>query len=49
MVVPLFIKDKFYGSFSLYLKNDNQLNLFDNDFIDTFAKLISVALSKHAN
>lgn len=49
MVVPLFIKDKFYGSFSLYLKNDNQFDLFDNDFIDTFAKLISVALSKHAN
>lgn len=49
MVVPLFVRDKFFGSFSLYLKNDNQFDLFDNDFIDTFAKLISVALSKSAN
>lgn len=49
MVVPLFVRDRFLGSFSMYLKNDNQFDLFDNDFIDTFAKLISVALSAQAN
>lgn len=49
MVVPLYVGDKFFGSFSMYLKNDKQFDLFDNDFIDTFAKLISVALSTRAN
>lgn len=46
MVLPLFYRDKFLGSLSLYLKNDSQFDLFDNEFIDTFAKLISVALSR---
>lgn len=45
MVVPLYVKDKLYGSMSLYLKNDSKFDLLDNDFIETFAKLISVALS----
>lgn len=44
MVIPLYIKDELLGSLTLYISKESKFGLLDNDFIENFAKLASIAM-----
>ncbi|MDP2736769.1 MAG: PAS domain S-box protein [bacterium] len=44
LVIPLYIKDELLGSLTLYISKESKFGLLDNDFIENFAKLASIAL-----
>lgn len=44
LVIPLYVKDEFLGSLKLYISKESKFELLDNDFIENFAKIASIAL-----
>lgn len=45
LLIPLTSKWKFIGSLSLYVKADKKLEIFENDFIEKYAKVIQLVLA----
>ncbi len=46
MVIPLQWKGKLVGSLGLYVSPEKKLEIFDNDFIQRYAKIIEMVLGK---
>ena len=44
LVIPLFIHDEFLGGLKLYISKESKFSLLDNEFIENFSKLASIAL-----
>jgi PAS domain S-box-containing protein len=49
LLIPLRNKWEFIGSISLYAKADKKLEIFENDFIEKYAKVIQIILSQAAD
>ncbi len=46
LLLPLGAKGEFIGLLSLYTKADKKLEIFDNEFIEKYAKIIQIILRK---
>lgn len=44
LLIPLFVKSEVVGSLSLYLSKESKFDKLDNDFIEDFSKIASIAL-----
>ncbi len=44
LLIPLQFKSKFIGSISLYVRPEKKLTIFENEFIEKYAKLIEIAM-----
>jgi len=44
LLIPLRFQNKFIGSLSLYANPEKKLAIFDNDFLEKYAKIIEVAI-----
>ncbi|MDP2625214.1 MAG: PAS domain S-box protein, partial [Candidatus Peregrinibacteria bacterium] len=44
LLIPLKFQSKFVGSLSLYVNPDKRLEIFENEFIEKYAKLIEMAV-----
>lgn len=44
-LIPLKSRGKFIGTLSLYVKSDKKMELFENDFIEKYAKVIQIVLA----
>lgn len=47
LLIPLIAKGKFIGMLGLYTKADKKLEIFENEFIEKYAKIISLVLSEN--
>ena len=46
LIIPLIFKSTLIGTLSLYVTPDKRLELFENEFIEDYAKLLAVVLAK---
>ena len=44
LIIPLYINNEFLGSLTLYISKESKFGILDNDFIEHFAKLASIAM-----
>ncbi len=44
LLIPLVFKEKLIGSLSLYVKPEKKLAIFENEFLEKYAKIIDIAI-----